>query len=217
MKVHPATSRHQKLGRCPAQRRVFWLPGLILAAAAAGCANQPPLERWRMDAEEYIAAHASDANLLRDYARLSSSPDDRPALLRFSTLHVPAGIGRKHDVLGVLVGFPRVGASHWYVFLVATARVPSSAAFPETAEAIVDIRLIGLRLRGDESDWRVGESDPVVTRRYLNARAATAADDSAHMLFPGRTDVFTLDVSGPTVVVTERHSGARWTLALPAK
>jgi hypothetical protein len=165
-----------------------------------------------VDAQEYIVVHAADANLLRDYARLTSSPDDRPALQRFSTLAVPAGIGQTRDVLGVLVGCPRVDSSHCYVFLVATVRVSSSTPHPESTDAIIDIRPLGLRLQGDDFEWIVGEAAPAATQIYLTARRATTADDSPHMLFPGRTDVFTLEVSGLTVVVTERRSGACWTL-----
>jgi hypothetical protein len=191
--------------------------GLILVVGVTACATQAPIDRWRADTQEYVAAHACDANLLRDYADMTSSPDARPALLRFSTLGIAAGLGRTCDVLSVLVGFPRVETAHWYVFLVATVDVQSGAGFNEAADAITDIRAVGLRWQGGQCTWRVGEAAPDATQRYVQARLDKPAEQVAHMLFPGRDDVFTLDVSGSSLVVTERGSGARWPLSLHAE
>lgn len=184
----------------------------VIAGTALGCAAGAPLERWRADAETYMAAHAADANWLRDYARRSSSPDERPALLRFSTLGVSAGIGQTRDVLGVLVGFPRVGGEPWYVFLVASVKV--QGGYPERADRIVAIQPVALRAGGVEAAWVVGADDPDATGRYVQAQLGAPEHESAHMLFPGRADVFLLEVAGTAVIVTERGSGARWTLEL---
>jgi hypothetical protein len=212
MIVRPQISTH-----LPARRATSHLLVALLAVGVTGCVTERPVERWCLDAQSYIAEHTHDANLLRDYSRMTNSPDARPALLRFSTLGVPAGVGQTRDVLGVLVGFPRVEADHWYIFLIATVRVVSGAGYPETTDAIVDIRPLGLRLDASEFRWLVGESDPTAMQHYLKARAGMPGERSAHLLFPGQSDVFALKVSGPAVVVTERRSGANWSLALPTE
>jgi hypothetical protein len=196
---------------------VLGLVGVLVAPGGAGCASPEPVDHWVRDAEAYIGRHAVDANLLRGYAAATSSPDSRPALLRLATLDVVTGLGLTHDVAGVLVGFPAVEGRRWYVFMVATIRVTGNTGLAETAAAIVDVRPVALRVEGGRFVWQRGAADDAATERYVRARVTAPAEQTAHRLFPGRADVFALTVDGSVVSVTERGSGARWTLSVSAE
>ena len=208
--------------RCSSRRPVpavgvLGLVGLLVAPGGAGCATPDPVDQWVREAEAYIGRHAVDANLLRGYAAATSSPDSRPALLRLAALDVVTGLGSTHDVAGVLVGFPAVEGRRWYVFMVATIRVTGNTGLAETAAAIVDVRPVALRVEGGRFVWQRGAADDSATARYVRGRVTAPAEQTAHRLFPGRTDVFALEVDGAEVRVSERGSGAGWALSLPAE
>ncbi len=195
----------------PLERLFLMILALILST---GCATSDVYTQWQTDCETWFTQHGPDANPLRHYPQLAATHDDRPALLRFATLDASADFGHTYDALGVLVGFPRIHTDHWYIFLVAKVRVPTAAAYPETPDSVTEIRPIALRRHPNRFEWILGPPNPDATRQYVQSKLAAPSQYAAHMLFPGRTDVFSLAVADSTVQITEHASNTQWTLAI---
>lgn len=174
-----------------------------VALAGSGCSSRRPLAEWRGTVERYLDAGGGDPAALRALPGLKAQRAAQPARIDIGVLDVPGPIGRARDVQGVLVGTTTWHGRTWYVFLVGTTE--RSGGLPRR---IMDMRIIAFRDEPAGPVWVTGDNARAAIRRYLAMRRS----QSEHPAFPGRADAFTLASRGTFVIVTERASGAEWTL-----
>lgn len=171
-----------------------------------GCSSSRviTLGEWRDEARDYAQQQcAGDAGGLR------LEPDDQG---RSTFCIIGAHAAEKStDVSGVLLGRRRVAGQDWLVFLVgSTAR-----------NVVTDIHIAALLDSGTVSTWKEGSSDAASLKAYRDrgVPAFRTADASGKFTppperFPREQDAFTLETTDDSIAVTDRTSGARWTLSL---
>jgi len=178
--------------------------------SATGCAARRPLEAWQKEVTRFVVVEGNgDPSCLRDTSDLRSRRGGRPVPLTVSSIDAPAT--RSRDARGVLVGQCQVNGRPWYVFLLAIVDFDRGQQ-----SDIESVRPIALTADAEGVHWftpRNGDEAPPAylesSRRQKNVLATRYAS------FPGPRDVFDMDTRGGDVTITERTSGARWTLQLP--
>lgn len=190
--------------------RMLMTAGLaMLSALCAGCggSSRPvTMDTWRSSAIKFTTDQANgDSAALRDTS-IGGVP---------STFAV---IGAKSpdastDVAGVLLGRRSVQGRDWLVFLVGST----------TKRQVTDIHVAMMSDGTGPTEWREGVSDAAALKAYRDAGASKyrMPDSTGKPLpkpewFPREQDAFSLEVSGDRVSVTDRNSGAKWTLSLAA-
>ena len=192
---------------------------LLVAGASVGCAPRDPLATWQQGVDRYIRTHGQgNIDSLRDIARARSRYADRPALATIGQLDVPDGRrGPERDAVGVLLGYRRVAAQNWYVFLVGVTQAPpQDRPCPDLRVVVDDVRLVAVSTSTGQLKWVVSEPDQTSLVRYRRGRASHAMAESRRSLFPGTFDLYELKVIGQTLQAAEKRSGASWQVVVPS-
>lgn len=190
--------------------RMLMTAGLaMLSALCAGCggSSRPvTMDTWRSSAIKFTADQANG---------------DSAALRETSIGGVPSSfavIGAKSpdastDVAGVLLGRRSIQGRDWLLFLVGTT----------TKRQITDVHVAMMSDGPGQTEWREGPPDPAALKAYRDAGLSKyrVADSKGKTTpqpewFPREQDAFSLEVSGDRASVTDRNSGAKWTLSLAA-
>ena len=176
-------------------KRACVLIGLCgVALLCTGCGGgRATMAQWQREVESYIASRGrGDPNALRDVV----SPPGRPI---FST-HGGENPAQSTDVIGLLLGQRPIEGEPATIFLVAVVNKGQ----------VQDVRIAALSRQEDRLRWRIGAADSRALLAYRDHRRSVPQ----HPPWPAREDAFDLAVTPTAITVTERASGARWTLPL---
>ena len=173
----------------------WWIGCLALLCTGCG-GGHATIAQWQREVEQYVSLRGrGDPNVLRDLASTSSPP--------VLAVHGGEDPAQSTDVLGLLLGQRTIGGRPTMVFLVASV-VKGEAR---------DIRIATLLgSSGDRLVWRISDPDSKALLVYRGRKPATAGRE--HPPWPARDDTFELSVSPGQIMVTERTSGARWSMPL---
>lgn len=171
----------------------------LLAALVGGCASTSSapvsVPTWQESVENYVRKEGNgDPSVLRN---MTWSPGQKG----FSVLSA-AQPAQATDVHGILLAHPAAGGRTWFVFLVGQVE----------KQDVKDLRLAALSSRGSELDWKLTPADPKALARYRQHRQT---DPKKTVAFPRASDLFDVSATGGRVTVTDRASGAQWSVNLP--
>jgi hypothetical protein len=173
---------------------------ILVGIAMTGCGTNRPFELWQRNLDDYVANHGNgDITCLRNVDPESPRP----------TFGAEKGATLAQ---GVLVGCEQAGSRLWWVYVVGASRDGQ----------LKEVRVLAVTDTGDGLAFSSSIDDDAATEQYLlrrrteqrQYRTDNPSDATFAGAFPGPTDVFTMSVAGMTASVSERNSGARWSLLL---
>jgi hypothetical protein len=179
---------------------------LAMILLLAGCSRSVSMQGWQSNLETYVTHEANgDVSFLRDpagdarhkrFAALGNlSPDDAT------------------DVSGIFLGRTSVHGQNWLVFVVASVK----------QREVEDIRVAMASDDGGTRQWIWSEENSAALETYNKYRESRwrrldpvrTEPPIESGLFPPDEDIYRFEFAGNTAWVTERNSGARWTIVLP--
>lgn len=172
---------------------------LIAGLLLVGCGSPPATyERWQADVRDHVAVVGhGDVNILRQ----ASPVQGRPRL---------ASLGGKDpqrttDIVGLLLGQAQLKDRPAMVFLLARVerRVPTQLR----VALVYDDGGDDLR-----PTVKLGPMDAQASQKYAKATNTSQTVDN---LWPAPSDVFELKAESGRITVTEKNSGAAWSMELP--
>jgi len=173
---------------------------LVVGLMVGGCSTGRPVELWQQRVTQYVADEGNgDITSLRNTEPGAARP----------VFGVTSG---SVEVQGLLLGFSTTDQQSWWTYIVGVMK----------DDNVTDLRLIAVSDAGSDLVFSQSAEDGAATERYRDSRlkqwTANRLDpsegDGFVCSFPGPNDSFTLDAAGNTATVTERQSGARWTVLL---
>lgn len=175
--------------------------GAVLAGLAlGGCTTSRPVELWQERVTQYVADEGNgDITSLRNTEPGAARP----------VFGVTSG---SVEVQGLLLGCSTMDQQRWWTYIVGVMK----------NDNITDLRIVAVSEVGGEVVFSQSTQDEAATERYRDGRLKQwtanrldpATDGDFVCSFPGPNDSFTLNAAGTTATVTERQSGARWTVLL---
>lgn len=189
----------------PFRLGTLWAVGLAASAAllATGCApsGHATYPQWQADLETYVRREANGD--LNDALR---SMNYQPPYRQWTVLG-GADPEKSSDIVGLLLGREQIAGQPWYLFITGK----------NVEQDVAVIRPAAVRQANGELVWRLGPPDPEALEQYRRHRRVVDSpgdDRNRPIQFPGYGDSFDYRVESPTVIVTDRSSGARWQFSL---
>lgn len=182
---------------------------LVLACGCSG--TRRPIETWKREVTRFVVVEGNgDPSCLRDTTDLRSRRKGRPASLTVSSIGAPGSTAP--DARGVLVGQHEVNGRPWYIFLLAVVDFNGGHG-----SEVQSVRPVGLTADADGLHWFIPRGEDRTPPSYLESSGRQKQMlATSYAAFPGPKDVFEMKAAGPNVTITERASGAAWSLHLPA-
>lgn len=187
---------------------------LLAAALAAAACRSAPISIYQQRLESFVA---EERNGDLDSIRTASDNADRFDVLWVGGGGIPLITMTRTDAHGLILDTQQIAGRQWYVLIVGVVHYTGPYEMVPLDDASVnEIHLVAVTADGSHRlDWLVGESDPESLKAY---RAAQLADDpKASTGFPTDADQWTLQRVAGQLRATEAHSGAVWSLEIPAE
>ena len=209
----------------PGRRPLFWglVPLGLTVLTAAGC-TVGPITAWQESLETFVAHQGNgDPNVLRSMDR-SPSESDYGVIGKREGVYIISP--RRTDAHGELIGHERFNERNWFIFLVGIVQYTGRAfvGFPMDDPRVTDIRLVAFSGADGKSHWLVSPPDVEARLAYAQpqidlwqrSHERRRRAEEAPTVFPTPRDHLRLTVDPDAVSVVDEHSGARWSLAIPA-
>lgn len=178
----------------------------LLIATLGGCAGSVSMQGWQDEFESYVANYESgDVSFLRD-------PGGESRHKRFAVLG-DLSPDKSTEVCGAFLGRSTVQGRPWLVFVVAQVK----------QRDVEDIRVAMASDDHPTRQWIWSQENDAALNTYKRYRESRwrNLDPTREQspiepgLFPPDEDIFRFEFAGNTAWVSERNSGARWTIVLP--